>query len=131
MKLFKPCIAGLTLVVLAVTVAAQEHTKDSTATVKKNLEDKKAILVDVREQGEWDAGHLRDAKLMPLSILKGDKADDLAKTLPKDQIIYLHCASGKRCLTAATVLQKMGFDARPLKEGFKDLLKAGFPQADK
>ena len=50
--------------------------------------------------------------------------------LPKDQIIYLHCASGKRCVTAAAVLQKLGYDARPLKEGFKDLVKAGFPKAD-
>jgi phage shock protein E len=92
------------------------------------------VLLDVRELVEWDAGHLRDAKSLPLSkinIKDKDKIADFTKTLPKDQVIYLHCASGKRCLTAATVLQKLGYDARAVKEGYKELLKAGFAPAEK
>ncbi len=109
-----------------------EHTKDSLDTIKTRLADKKAVLIDVREQTEWDAGHLKDAKLLPLSkINEKDKAAELTKVLPKDQIIYLHCGSGKRCVTAATELQKLGYDARPLKEGFNALVKAGFEKAAK
>jgi rhodanese-related sulfurtransferase len=48
---------------------------------------------------------------------------------PKDKIIYCHCRSGRRCLTAADILKKQGYDVRPLKAGYEDLLKAGFPQA--
>ena len=124
-------VGGLALAGLVSTLSAQEHTKDSLETIKMRLGDKKAVLIDVREQLEWDNGHLKDAKLLPLSAINDkDKPADFAKALPKDQIIYLHCASGKRCVTAAAVLQKLGYDARPLKEGFKDLVKAGFPKAD-
>ncbi|HYV34793.1 MAG TPA: rhodanese-like domain-containing protein [Gemmataceae bacterium] len=109
-----------------------QHTKDSLDTIKKSVTEKKAVLIDVREQKEWDAGHLRDAKLLPLSMINGkDKKADFAKDLPKDQVIYLHCASGKRCVTAAEELQKLGYDARPLKQGYSELIKAGFAQAGK
>jgi len=133
MKQFKALwLASAFLVVcIATTLSAQQHTKDSLETVKKSLAEKKAVLLDVREQAEWDGGHLLDAKLLPLSIINAkDKSPEYAKGLPKDQVIYLHCAAGKRCVTAAAVLQKLGYDARPLKEGYKDLLKAGFKQAD-
>lgn len=109
-----------------------EHTKDSLETVRKKLTDQKAVLLDVREQHEWDDGHLQGARLLPLSELKG-KIDPakLVKTLPKDQVVYVHCQSGRRSLTAASILTRSGYDVRPLKEGFKDLLKAGFPKAEK
>ena len=95
------------------------------------LKEKKAILVDVREEEEWDAGHLADARLLPLSQLeKGVAPEKLAKTLSKDKIIYLHCAAGGRCLTAADALKKQGYDARPLKPGYKQLLKSGFTKAE-
>jgi rhodanese-related sulfurtransferase len=111
---------------LRVDLPAAEHTKDSLDDVKKNVSDKKAVLVDVREQSEWDDGHLDGATLVPLSALKKGEQSD---SLPKDRIIYAHCASGKRCLTAADILKKQGYDVRPLKAGYRDLLKAGFPQA--
>src|SRR4051812_38810246 len=95
-------IAVLFLAGIATATQTVQHTKDPLDTIKKNVEAKKAILLDVRETKEWDAGHLRDAKLMPLSeINKKDKLAELTKDLPKDHVIYLHCASGKRCVTAA------------------------------
>jgi rhodanese-related sulfurtransferase len=110
---------------------ADEHTKDTPDQVKKALADKKAVLIDVREQKEWDAGHLKDADLLPLSKLKvGVPADELEKKLPKGKVVYLHCKSGGRCLSAADVLKGKGYDVRPLKEGYEDLLKAGFPKAE-
>jgi phage shock protein E len=111
---------------------AAEHTKDSSETVKKAVADKKAVLLDVREKAEWDEGHLRDAKLLPLSDLrKGVKVEDLMRVLPKDKVIYCHCASGRRCLAAADILKKNGYDVRPLKSGFMALLKEGFAPASK
>lgn len=41
------------------TASAQDHTRDTTDQVKKAIADKKAVLVDVREQKEWDAGTSR------------------------------------------------------------------------
>src|SRR5262245_37617382 len=114
----------LLVFVLSLTARAQEHTKDSLDTVKKAVTAKKALLVDVREKQEWDQGHLKDAKLLALSALKGPTAD--LQILPKDKPVYLHCRSGGRCLQAAEILRKLGYDARPLKQGYQELLKAGF-----
>jgi phage shock protein E len=115
---------------LSASVAfAADHTKDTPADVKKAVSEKKAVLVDVREESEWNDGHLKDAILLPLSKLKDVKASDVPKELKKDQPIYLHCGSGRRCLKAADELKKLGYDVRPLKEGYNDLVKAGFEKA--
>ncbi|OWK40801.1 rhodanese-like domain-containing protein [Fimbriiglobus ruber] len=116
--------------VVAGAVVAAEHTTDSLDTVKKNVADGKALLVDVREADEWKDGHLKDAKHLALSDLKaGVPADKLKMTLPAGSVVYLHCASGKRCLAAADLLKKDGYDVRPLKAGYDSLVKAGFEKA--
>jgi rhodanese-related sulfurtransferase len=88
-------------------------------------------LIDVREMGEWDSGHLRDASFLPLSTM-ADKvtAKSLEKLFGKGTILYLHCGSGRRVLKAADILNKTGYDVRPLSDGYESLLKAGFPKAD-
>lgn len=128
------CKAGLALLAVAVlaptTTLAVEHTRDSLATVQRGVAEKNAVLIDVREQEEWKEGHLKDAKLLPLSALEeGLPEEELGKVLPKDKVIYLHCAAGGRSLQAAAILKKQGYDARPLKPGYSALLKAGFTEA--
>jgi rhodanese-related sulfurtransferase len=110
--------------------AAADHTMDSLETVKKAMKEGKALLVDVRETGEWNDGHLQDARHLALSDLKaGVPADKLKMTLPPGSTVYLHCASGKRCLAAADILKQQGYDVRPLKDGYDSLVKAGFARA--
>ena len=116
-------------------VAPTEHTKDSIELIQKRVADKEAILIDVREQDEWDLGHLQEAVFIPLSELKAGGSDksyatNLAKKLPKDKIIYCHCASGGRVMPASAILHKMGYDVRPLKAGYDDLVDAGFKDAE-
>ncbi len=121
---------------LLLALAAQEidHTKDSLDTVKAAIAKKEAVLVDVREKGEWDQGHLEGALFVPLSWLKAESKkdtfkDEAAEKLPEKKVIYLHCRSGGRVLPAAGILKKLGYDVRPLKSGFDDLKDAGFPVA--
>lgn len=125
-------LVGVFMTVPIAHVTAAEHTKDTLDDVKKALADDKAVLLDVREKSEWDEGHLKDARLLPLSTLKGEpKAEDVARVAPKAKLIYCHCAAGVRSLKAADALKKLGYDVRPLKAGYADLLKAGFPPAAK
>ena len=65
------------------------------------------------------------------SLADSCDAKQLAKVLPKDKVIYAHCRSGGRCLVAADILKQQGYDVRPLKQGFKDLIEAGFPKGAK
>jgi phage shock protein E len=122
--------AVLITVTTAIDLRAEDHTQDKLEQVLSAVKAKKAILVDVREKKEWDNGHLKDAKLIPLSALKADMtAEEVRKLLPKDAVVYCHCASGFRCLEAAPLLRKHGYEVRALPAGYKDLVKAGFTQA--
>lgn len=106
------------------------HTKDSLETVKKNLKEGKALLLDVREQDEWDEGHLAQARLLPLSKLEEIKDPQaVVKGNDAKKIIYCHCRAGRRALAAAELLQKLGFEARPLKPGFDELVAGGLEKA--
>jgi len=107
-------------------------TKDSLETVKKNIADKKAVLVDRREKSERDAGHIDGAVFLPLSQLQADKSRDAWKRqLPEGVIIYMHCVIGKRSVTAGSILKKHRDDIRPLKAGYRELVQAGFKPAAK
>ena len=79
-------VAGCLWSVADAVAVAVEHTKDSLAVVKQKLADKEAVLIDVREQAEWDAGHLDAAMLLPLSSLQKDA--EAAKKVTKGKIVY-------------------------------------------
>jgi rhodanese-related sulfurtransferase len=109
-----------------------ERTKEPLESVKRTIESKKAVLVDVREKSEWDEGHVAGAIFLPLSELrKSPKADALLEILAKDAVIYTHCRSGVRSLAAGKILAEFGFNVRPLRPGFEELLQAGFEKAEK
>jgi rhodanese-related sulfurtransferase len=114
---------------------AADHTKDHPQTVLKKVTEKQAVLIDVREQSEWEDGHLQEAILLPLSDLRiGHKKDAallkrLTSQLPKGRPIYAHCRSGGRCLIAADILTELGYEIRALEPGYEELLEAGFKKA--
>lgn len=129
----RPRLIGLCIIAVGICaqVDAAEHTKDSLEKVKKNVKERKAVLVDVREESEWEDGHIRGASHLPLSWLaKSPDRKELQKKLPKGKVLYVHCKSGGRCLIAADLLKEFGYDLRPLKAGYTDLIKAGFEKAE-
>lgn len=133
-------MAWLLAWVSAASAQEVDYTTEPLDKIKAKVESKKAILADVREPREWDKGHLKDAVLLPLSRLSewerdGISASDkakLSKSLPKGSVVYCHCAAGGRALPGAEALKKLGYDARPLKTGYRDLIEAGFvPESKK
>ena len=107
------------------------HTIDSLDVVRKSVEEKSAVILDVREQAEWDAGHLADAEFITLSTLKeASNVAEVLAPLPKDGPIYVHCRSGGRVLMFAEIAQNKGYDIRPLKAGYDRLIEAGFKKAE-
>jgi rhodanese-related sulfurtransferase len=68
--------------------------------------------------------------LLPLSKLREAKDPKaLLKDLDAKKVIYCHCRAGGRALTAAKLLQQQGFEVRPLKQGYEELMKGGLPKA--
>jgi phage shock protein E len=127
-------LSGLFLGALCLAASGQEqltHTKDSLDVVKQQVDAGKAVIVDVREQNEWNAGHLKGAIFLPQSRLNVEtEVAGLLKQLPKDKIIYTHCAAGRRALACGQILKQHGFDVRPLKPGYRELVEAGFEKAE-
>lgn len=72
----------------------------------KRIREAKAMLVDVREESEWEAGHARGA----MHLSKGLIERDIEKTVPQlDCEIILYCGGGFRSALAANALQEMGY----------------------
>ena len=74
------------------------------------------VLVDVRTAGEYDAGHIENAR--NIDVLKDDFRSVATETLPKDRIIAVYCRSGKRSLKAAAILAKEGYKVVNLRGGW-------------
>ena len=68
--------------------------------------DKKAVIVDVREEDEWNAGHIAGAVHIPLKQLE-TRLPELQQY--KDKTIITQCRSGKRSADALEVLKSAGF----------------------
>ncbi len=72
------------------------------------------FILDVRQQDEYDAGHVDRAVLIPLNALP-----DRFGELPKDKIIVVYCRSGARSARAVGFLRAQGFaNAFSLSGGF-------------
>ena len=68
------------------------------------MRDQGAFVLDVREQEEWNALHIPDATLIPLSQLSSRLSE-----LPKDQEIVVVCRSGNRSAQGRDILLDAGF----------------------
>ena len=92
--------------------------------MNEELKAGKAQLIDVREQGEWDMGHLKGATLIPLSeISMGLEPENI----DFDKKSYLYCRAGNRVYAAQPILEGFGFnEVIPLDEGFQELVSEGF-----
>ena len=78
------------------------------------LAEDETLLLDVREIGEFEAGHVEGALNIPLTQLR-----DRVHELPKDQKIAVYCQVGQRAYYATRALRLQGFDAHNLTGGFK------------
>ncbi len=78
---------------------------DSTAALQL-INHKQALVLDVREESEYKAGHIIKSKLIPLGKLSA-RIGELEKH--KDQPIVVICRSGNRSAAACALLSKQGF----------------------
>lgn len=87
----------------------------------------RAILMDVREDHEWQKGHAHDA----VHLGKGILERDLEKNFPDvNTEIIMYCGGGYRSVLTADAAQKIGYrKVYSLIGGYKGLVSAGWPMS--
>jgi rhodanese-related sulfurtransferase len=93
-----------------------------TAAEAIELADGSSILLDVREQWEWDRVHAPNATLIPLGELES-RVDEL----PSDTTIVVICHSGARSMVAANALHNAGHATINVADGMVGWQLAGGP----
>ena len=84
-----------------------------------------ALFLDVREQGEWDLGHVPEALHIPLGVLEDRVTDELPD---REREVVVYCAHGRRSLAALATLRALGYErSRHLSDGFEEWEKSGYP----
>lgn len=74
---------------------------------KEMMDTGEVLILDVREQGEYDSGHIPDAVLLPVGQITEESA---AEVIPdKDTTVLVYCRSGNRSRTAAAALAGLGY----------------------
>lgn len=74
---------------------------------KEMMDTQDVIILDVREQDEYDSGHIPGAVLLPVGTIDEETA---AEVIPeKDSTVLVYCRSGNRSKTASSTLAELGY----------------------
>ncbi|MGH7719988.1 MAG: MBL fold metallo-hydrolase [Gemmatimonadaceae bacterium] len=91
--------------------------------VRARIDQRSAVVLDVRAPSEWEHGHLPGVRNVPLGAL----TDEIA-TLPRNVPLVTQCQSGARSAIAASVLRAHGFkDVSNLAGGYAEWVRRGLP----
>jgi len=92
---------------------------------RDRIESGEPVVVDVREQDEWDEGHIPGAVHVPRGHLES-RIERLAPDTARPVVVY--CSAGNRSAFAAKTLTELGYeDVVSLAGGFTDWKRNGFP----
>lgn len=83
------------------------YTHISQEEAKEMMDTQDVLILDVREQEEYDSGHIPDAVLLPVGTITEESA---AEVIPdKDATVLVYCRSGNRSKAAAKTLAELGY----------------------
>ena len=97
--------SGLMLIWPMLTGGGKDELTPAMATMMMNRQD--AVVIDVRDSNEWNAGHIQGARHMALAQL-GTHLSEIEKL--KTTPLIVCCANGMRSGSAVSVLRKAGFE---------------------
>ena len=108
---------------------AKSRVKETNVPQVKQRLDKgeKFVLVDVREDNEWEKGHIPGAVHLGRGIIERDVE---TKYPDKSTELVLYCGGGFRSALSADNLQKMGYkNVSSMDGGWRGWTESGFPTA--
>ena len=89
------------------TSSESSYQQISQEEAKEMMDTQDVIILDVREQDEYDSGHIPGAVLLPVGTIDEETA---AEVIPeKDSTVLVYCRSGNRSKTAASALAGLGY----------------------
>lgn len=92
-------------------------------TIRSLVQKDKAVIVDVREKDEIDAGMIKDAKWFPLSKIQTDPNwEKDFENITQGKKVFLYCRSGNRSGKVMDLLKKNGIDSENIG-GYEALKK--------
>lgn len=110
MRYFTVLILALGIVLTGCGKAAPENNtyrQISQEEAKSMMDAQEVIVLDVREQDEFAAGHIPDAVLLPVGSITEATA---AAVIPEqDSVVLVYCRSGNRSKTASAALTELGY----------------------
>ena len=74
---------------------------------KEMMDTQKVVILDVREQHEYDSGHIPGSVLLPVGTITEDTAAAVIDDL--DTVVLGYCRSGNRSKTASQALADLGY----------------------
>ena len=74
---------------------------------KEMMDTREVVILDVREQHEYDSGHIPGAVLLPVGTITEDTAAAVIDDL--DTVVLVYCRSGNRSKTASQALADLGY----------------------
>src|SRR5881396_3265736 len=105
--------------------ARSEISEIDATQARERIEAGEPVVVDVREQDEWDEGHIAGAVHVPRGHLES-RIERLAPDTGRPVVVY--CSAGNRSAFAAKTLAELGYeDVVSLAGGFTDWKRNGFP----
>jgi molybdopterin/thiamine biosynthesis adenylyltransferase/rhodanese-related sulfurtransferase len=105
--------------------ARSEISEIDASHARDRIESGEPVVVDVREQNEWDEGHIPGALHVPRGHLES-RIERLAPDTGRPVVVY--CSVGNRSVFAAKTLAELGYeDVVSLAGGFTDWKRNGFP----
>ncbi|MCL2576359.1 MAG: rhodanese-like domain-containing protein [Defluviitaleaceae bacterium] len=95
-------------VAIAIFAACTQNSNKITASEARRMMDENphAIVLDVRTQQEFNEGHIANAVLIPLDMLKEQAPEKLPD---KNAVILVYCRSGRRSDEATEMLVTLGY----------------------
>ena len=109
MKRMTPLLLPLLLLTGCGGASADSYQQITQEEAKEMMDAQEVILLDVREQDEYDSGHIPGAVLLPVGTIDEDTA---AEVIPgKDSTVLVYCRSGNRSKTASAALAELGYTA--------------------
>ena len=88
-------------------------------------ENKDVVLLDVREESEWNKSHAKNAQYLGKGVLERD----LESRFPdKNTEIIMYCGGGYRSALTCDSAQKMGYtNVKSLQNGYKGMIASDWP----